>query len=118
MFKFFLFLLIFIVKINFTNAEIVKSISVNGNERISDKTIIIFSKIKIADDLTINDLNDITNNLYETDFFKNVSVKLKNNTLNIDVIENSLVQSIKINGVKNKKLKQSLMDQLKINEKK
>ena len=118
MFRFFLFLIVLIVKINLANAEIVKSISVNGNERISDETIIIFSKINIDDDLTLNDLNNIINNLYETDFFKNVSVNFVNNILNIDVIENNLVQSVEINGVENKKLKQSLIDQLTINERK
>ena len=118
MFRFFLFLIVLIVKINLANAEIVKSISVNGNERISDETIIIFSKINIDDDLTLNDLNNIINNLYETDFFKDVSVNFVNNILNIDVIENNLVQSVEINGVENKKLKQSLIDQLTINERK
>jgi len=118
MFRFFIFLIVLIVKINLANAEIIKSISVNGNERISDETIIIFSKINIDDDLTINDLNNIINNLYETDFFKDVSVNFVNNILNIDVIENNLVQSVEINGVENKKLKQSLIDQLTINERK
>ncbi|MDC1045219.1 outer membrane protein assembly factor BamA, partial [Candidatus Pelagibacter sp.] len=62
-------------------------------------------------------LNEITKNLYETNFFKNVTVNLKKNILNIDVIENSLVQSIKINGIKNKKLKEALTDQLTITQK-
>ena len=117
MFKFFLYLCVFFIKITFVNAEIVKSILVNGNERIAEETIIIFSKINIGDDLTINNLNEITKNLYETNFFKNVTVNLKKNILNIDVIENSLVQSIKINGIKNKKLKEALTDQLTITQK-
>jgi outer membrane protein insertion porin family len=104
--------------LSFASAEIIESISVNGNDRITDETIIVFSKVNIGDDLKINDLNDIIENLYTTDFFKNVSVNLKNNILNINVVENSLVQSIKINGVKNKKLKQTLLDQLNISEKK
>ena len=37
---------IFFAKITYVNAEIIKSISVNGNERITDKTVIIFSKSK------------------------------------------------------------------------
>ena len=114
------YLLIFFIlftKITFVNAEIVKSISISGNERISDETIIIFSKINIGDDLIINDLNQIINNLYETDFFKNVSVNLNNNILNINVNENNLVQSVEINGVKNKKLKKALLDQLLMIEK-
>jgi len=116
--KYFLFFIIFLFKITFVNAEIVKSISVNGNNRISDKTVIIFSKVNIGDELIINDLNEIINNLYATDFFKNVSVNLKNNILKINVIENKLVQSLTINGVKNKKLKQTLQDLLKIQENK
>jgi len=118
MVKFFLFFFIFLIKIVFASAEIVKSISVTGNERITDETIIIFSKINIGNDLGMNDLNKIINNLYETDFFKNVKVNLKNNILNIDVLENSLVQSVEINGVKNKKLKQDLLDLLTITKNK
>ena len=100
MIKYFLFFLIFFVKISFASAEIIKSISVNGNDRITDETIIVFSKVDIGDNLIINDLNDIIINLYETDFFKNVSVNLKESVLTINVIENDLIQSITINGVK------------------
>jgi len=116
--KYFLFFLIFFSKIIFANAEIIKSITVNGNDRIADQTVIIFANVDIGDDLIENDLNDIIKNLYKTDFFNNVSVNLKNNILTINLIENKLVQSIEINGVKNKKLKQSLLDQLSITEKK
>ena len=116
--KYLLILLIFFTKITFVNAEIIKSISVNGNERIADETVIIFSKIDIGDNLIVNDLNNIINNLYETDFFKDVSVKMNNNILIIDVLENYLIQSVTINGVKNKKLKQTLLDQLILTEKK
>ena len=116
--KYLIFICIFFIKITFVNAEIIKLISVSGNERITDETVIIFSKFNIGDDLTINDLNKIIKNLYETDFFKNVSVNLKNNILKINVIENNLVQSIEINGVKNKKLKQALIDQLILTENK
>ena len=115
------YLLIFFLcfaKITSATAEIIKSISIKGNERITDETIIIFSKINLGDDLLINDLNQIIENLYETDFFNNVSVSVKNNILNINVEENNLVQSVEINGVKNKKLKQALIDQLVMTEKK
>jgi outer membrane protein insertion porin family len=118
MIKYFLFFFIFFIKITFTNAEIIKSISISGNDRITDETVIIFSNVNIGDDLIINDLNDIIVNLYKTDFFKNVSVNLKNNVLFINIVENDLVQSVEINGVKNKKLKQTLLDQLAITENK
>jgi outer membrane protein insertion porin family len=118
MIKYFLIFFLIFFRINFVNAENVKSISITGNERIADNTIIIFSKINIGDHLKINDLNKVIKNLYETDFFKNVSVNFKNNILSIDVTENYLVQSVTINGVKNKKLKQNLLDQLILTEKK
>ena len=115
----FIFIFFFIFfKITFANAEIIKSISVTGNKRITDNTIVIFSKINIGDDLVINDLNKVINNLYDTDFFKDVSVNLKNNILTIDVVENYLVQSVTINGVKKKKLTQALLDQLTLTENK
>ena len=116
--KYFLFLYILFINFSFVNAEIIKSISVAGNERISKNTIIVFSGINIGDDLKFNDLNNITNNLYETDFFKDVSVELKNNILKVNVIENSIIKSVEINGVKNKKLKKTLIDQLTLIEKK
>ena len=100
------------MKITFVNSEIIKSISVNGNDRIADETVIIFSKVNIGDELIINDLNEIIINLYNTDFFENISVNLKDNVLSINVKENNLIQSVEINGVKNKKLKESLLNQL------
>jgi outer membrane protein insertion porin family len=118
MMKYILFLFLFLAKFSSVSAEMIKSISVNGNVRITDETIIVFSSVEIGDDLIKNDLNKIINNLYETDFFKDVSVYLKNNILNINVEENYLVESVKINGVKNKKLNQALRDQLTLSEKK
>ena len=118
MIKYLIFLFIFFIKFTFVNAEVIKSISVNGNDRITDETVIIFSKVNIGDDLIFDDLNNIIKNLYDTDFFKMVSVNLKNNILIINVSENNLVQSVEINGVKNKKFKQSLLDQLTITDNK
>ena len=92
-------------------AEDVKSIIIKGNERITKETIIVFSNVNINDNLNANDLNEITKNLYSTDFFSNVSIKLEKNILQIDVTENYLVQNIVINGVKNK----SLLEKVKSN---
>ena len=63
-------------KITLANAEIVKTINVSGNDRITNETIIIFSKINVGDDLITNDLNEIIINLYKTDFFKDVSAAI------------------------------------------
>ena len=116
--KYITILIFLFLKFNSVNAEIVKSISVSGNERITDETVIVFTNINVGDDLKFNNLNEIIEKLYATDFFKNVSVILKDNVLKIDVVENNLVQSVIINGVKNKKLKQDLLDKLTTTEKK
>ena len=60
--------------------------------------MIVFSNINVGDDLKLNNLNEIIEKLYETDFFKDVSVILKDNILNsrnkIKVGKNSEVHTI------------------------
>ena len=58
-------------------AEIIKNIEILGNERIPDETIKMFSGVKINDDIDQQNLNEILKNLYESNFFKNVSSNLK-----------------------------------------
>ena len=113
------FLLSFIVYLNFSIsfAENVKIIEVNGNERISSETIKVFSKVEIGNDLNENTLDNITKDLYSTNFFKNISIRFIDGKLSINVIENPLVQNLEINGVKNKDLNKAISDQLSIKEK-
>ena len=113
------FFLSFIVYLNFSIlfAENVKIIEVNGNERISSETIKVFSKVEIGNDLNENTLDNITKDLYSTNFFKNISIRFIDGKLSINVIENPLVQNLEINGVKNKDLNKAISDQLSIKEK-
>ena len=69
----------------------------------------MFSQVSLEDDLTKDDLNTILKNLYETNFFKNVIVELKNNILSIKILENPIIETINYNGIKSNKL----IDQLK-----
>ncbi len=118
MFKIFCFSVLLFLRTLVSYAEDVKSIVIKGNERITKETIIVFSDVNINDNLNANDLNEITKNLYSTDFFSDVSIKLEKNILQIDVKENYLVQNIVINGVKNKSLLEKLKEQLTVTEKK
>ena len=95
-------------------SEIVNKINVVGNDRISQETILMFSSIAINDDLDDKDLNNILKTLYDTDFFENVSVKLKDNLLEISVVENPLIEEIKYNGIKSETLKSNLVKNLKL----
>ena len=56
----------------FAYAETIKKITINGNKRINTDTIILFSGLKINDDINEIDLNKSIKALYETNFFKNI----------------------------------------------
>ena len=96
-----LIIIIFSVKISLS--EIVKKIEITGNERIPDDTIKLFSEISLNSDLKKENLNEILKKLYETNFFKNVSIKFENNTLFVNVEENPIIENINYQGIKKKK---------------
>ena len=50
-------------------SETVKSIVLDGNDRISEETILMFADVKIGDDLTASEINDILKNIYKSEFF-------------------------------------------------
>ena len=89
-------------------------ILVNGNERISKKTIILFSEIQKNNTADENSLNLILKKLYKTGFFKDVDVSIRGNKLIINVIENPIIQSIFIEGIKRDNLKKSIYDVLSL----
>ena len=101
--KLLLFFLLFFY-VTSVQAVIIKDIIVEGNNRVSAETIQIFANINSGDDINENILNDILKNLYRTNFFKNVSLFLDKDILNISVEENPIVQNFFIEGVKNKSL--------------
>ena len=70
---FFLTLIIFL-NFSVSNAEKVKIIEINGNERVSSETIKVFSQVKIGNTLNEDALDQIIKELYSTNFFKNITV--------------------------------------------
>ena len=69
-FKTNLLILIFLFMLNsILKAEIVNKIEIQGNIRISDETIKMFSGVSLKDDISESDLNQILKKLYETNFF-------------------------------------------------
>ncbi len=109
------FLMIIFFSISSTSySEIVKDIRVEGNNRVSDKSIKMFSNINIGDDVDQNELNKILKDVYDSNFFKNVKVTLKDNILTIFVEESSLVENVTIKGPKSKTLISDLEKILKV----
>jgi outer membrane protein insertion porin family len=91
-----------------------EKIIVNGNERISIETILVFSEIQDNEVLDENSINKILKKLYKSGFFKDITVKIENNNLIIDVLENPIIQTVFIEGIKRKKTEESLYEVLSL----
>ena len=109
MFKLVIQLLIFTLFVNFSvYSNNYEKVIVNGNERISQETILVFSELPSDNNLDENSINDILKRIYESGFFKDVTVKIENKNLIINVIENPIIQTVFIKGIKRKKTEESL----------
>ena len=109
MFKFFLHLILLSFFLTFSAySKNYEKIIVNGNERISDQTILVFSEIQDNKTLDENSINEILKKLYKSGFFKDVSVKIENSDLIITVLENPIIQTVFIEGIKKNQLKEEI----------
>ena len=103
-----LILFIIFLPVNYSHAEKIKEFKIVGNERLANETIVLFSELNIGDDIDQNIINLSFKKLFETNYFKNLKINFENGIISIEVIENPIIQSIQINGVK----KKSLLDEL------
>ena len=115
------FILIFLIYIfvftSIVKAEIYNEIKVSGNKRLSVETIIMFSELNTGINLESNDLNLAIKKLYETDYFKDIKIVIQKDKLEIKIVENPIIQTISINGIKNKSIIRQLEDITKKSEK-
>ena len=89
-----------------TIAEVIKKVDISGNSRISEETIKIYGGIEINKNYSEQDLNKILNNLYSTNFFKDVKIELANNILSINLIEHPVINQLVILGEPSNKYKE------------
>ena len=87
-------ILFFIFYNVYSYSEVVNKVDVQGNDRISSETIMIFGDIVIGNNYEESDVSLLIKKLYETRFFSNISAELANNKLTIVVEENPIVYSI------------------------
>ena len=109
---FFKILLLYFLLISASMSKNFDEIIIDGNQRISENSIIMFSGIPEVIDLNENNLNLILKNLFNTGFFNDVNVKIKNKKLIITVVENPIIQTLFIDGIKTNKLRDSLKERL------
>ena len=112
--KIFFLIIIFFSISSAAFSEIINNIKVEGNKRVSDKSIEMFSNINIGDDVDQDELNQILKNVYDSNFFNDVKVTLQDNVLTIFVEESSLVENVIIKGPKSKTLISDLEKNLKV----
>ncbi len=110
-------LLIVLLSLTMARAEIIQAIDIKNNVRVSKQTIINFGKVELGKDYSENDLNIILKNLYDTNFFSDVSISIKDNILVIDVEENKIIQTLQIRGLKTKSLNEALLKEISLRDK-
>tara|TARA_B100001057_G_C22852403_1_gene951462 strand:+ start:1226 stop:3457 length:2232 start_codon:yes stop_codon:yes gene_type:complete len=98
-------------------AEIVKKIIIEGNNRISDETIKVYGELKTNVDYSEGDLNNVLKNLYSTDFFETVDLNLDNNILRIKLKEYPIVNQLIIVGEKKNAYEAEIKKLIKLKEK-
>ena len=104
-FKIFFLLLFFILP---SHSESFNNVLIKGNERISNESIMVFSEISNQKTLNENSINIILKKIYETGFFKDVFVKIENKNLIIEVVENPIIETVFIEGIKSKKIEEDI----------
>ena len=105
-------LIIFFQLIVFSPAqgEIIKNINIEGNKRVSDQTILMFSNLELGENFDENSLNDALKDLYYTNYFKKVEISVDNQTININVEENPIIQTVIIQGVNDNNIYEIIED--------
>jgi outer membrane protein insertion porin family len=93
------------------NSEPLKKIKITGNDRITDETIKLFINVNINDDIDENKLNLILNDLYETNYFKDISLNFDNQILLINVSELPIIKNIFYEGIKSNTILEILKEE-------
>ena len=113
----FAFIIIFL-NISISRAEIIKKIEITGNNRFSEETIKVYGDIKINKDYSERELDQILNNLYSTEFFEDIKINLKNNTLKISLKEYPVVNQLILVGEPSKRFRNEIIKILKTKQNK
>ena len=64
--------------------------------------------MEIGDDIDSNIINNTFKSLFQTDYFKDLKINFDSGNLKISVIENPIIQEIKIIGINNKSILREL----------
>ena len=96
----FLIILSFFItpSVMYSQENIISSIVVEGNQRITADTIVSISKIEKGNSYSSSQLNSALQLIKKSTYFETVAISQKNNILKIKVIENPTINSINFEG--------------------
>ena len=93
-FLIFLILIFLDIKISFSNDYIIDKVEITGNKRIPSSYITNITNKYLNKKITDEEINLITKNLFKSDFFDDVTIKVDNKILYIEVIETSIINEV------------------------
>ncbi len=109
-------LIIFFLSSTLLFSQIINEIEVNGNKRFSKESVIVFSKLDIGNEINDDLINKSIKNLYDTNFFEDISISFENNKLIIDLNENPIIEELEITGVKKKSFLEFISENIYLKE--
>ncbi len=110
----FIFLIFFILITFNLKAEIIKNFIVEGNERISEETIKVYSGIELNKSYDQDSINNALKELYSTNFFEDIQISIEGDTFKIYVKEYPLINSVELEGEKSNTVKKSVLERLSL----
>ena len=115
--KILIVLLLFNFMLFSAKSEIINDIKLKNNKRVSKESVLAFGNIKLGKDYTENEINQILGDLYNTNFFSDIKLKVENNILIIDVKEKKIIQTIVLEGVASKENTEKILKGLNLKDK-
>ncbi|MCF4098557.1 outer membrane protein assembly factor BamA [Maritalea mediterranea] len=87
-----------VVGVEAAQAQTVSRISVTGNQRVDDSTVISFLAVRQGQRATPQLIDESIDSLYQSGLFSSVKVFMSGNTLNVQVTENPIISSVLFEG--------------------
>ncbi len=106
--KIILILVLTFLATSFSKAEVVQKVTISGNKRVSDETVKIYGDIKVGKNYSEQDINKVLNDLYSTNFFKDVRVEIKNGDLKVNLVEYPVINTLILIGEASNKYKDEI----------
>ena len=93
-FLIFIILIFLDISVSFSNDYFIKKVEITGNNRIPTSYITNITNKYFNKKISDEEINLITKDLYKSDFFDDIKVNVDNETLQIEVVETSIINEI------------------------